>query len=252
MAAVKKFLYKSLSMENYLRLLQRSYFFLYGCGVLRLSEKFACHYRAKRFIKSGDHILDIGANLGYYSILFAKWTGTTGRIHSVEPIPVYNKIFAEKARKFNNITLYPYALGAENRRVEMVMPLTGGYLHTGLPHISDPLRNSGEALNFEASMRNPDELFSDLERLDYVKCDVEGYEYEILKTMENIIARFRPILQVEIWGQNERKILDLFSGMRYDAFRMRRNGTLVPLTESSGKGDVFFIPDQFIAPNAGL
>lgn len=244
MAAVKKFLYKSLSMENYLRLLQRSYFFLYNCGVLRFSEKYACHYSIKKFIKPGDHILDIGANLGYYSILFAKWAGTAGRVHAIEPIPVYNKIFTEKSRKFNNITLYPYALGTENKQVEMVMPLTGGYLHTGLPHVSDPQCNSGEALRFEASMKNPNELFSDLARLDYVKCDVEGYEYEILKTMENIIAKFRPIVQVEIWGQNESKMLDLFSEMQYGAFRIRRNGTLIPLEEAPEKGDVIFIPNE--------
>jgi FkbM family methyltransferase len=56
----------------------------------------------KKLIHKGDIIIDIGANLGYYSVLFAKWTGATGKVFSVEPIAMYNKVFNKKQK--NTVT----------------------------------------------------------------------------------------------------------------------------------------------------
>ena len=60
MSVIKKILYNSLSLEGYLRLLQRSYFVLYNIGLLRFSGKFHYHYNIKKLIDRGDTILDIG------------------------------------------------------------------------------------------------------------------------------------------------------------------------------------------------
>ncbi|MDR2585690.1 MAG: FkbM family methyltransferase, partial [Prevotellaceae bacterium] len=129
---IKKILYSTLSRDNYLRTLQRSYFILYRLGVLKFSPKYAYHYFVKKLINKGDTILDIGANLGYYSILFARWVGKKGRVYAVEPVSVYNTIFNELAKKHGNITLYPYALGNIEKEVELVSVVSSGYLRTGL------------------------------------------------------------------------------------------------------------------------
>lgn len=240
-AALKRWIYRMLSQENYLRLLQRSYFFLYGTGLLRLDPNYRYHYGVKRLIRRGDVILDIGANLGYYAIPFARWTGPRGAVHAVEPMEIYNRIFDEKARKYPWITLYPYALGPEDKPVEMVTELQGGYLHTGNPHVSGTrTAESGPRLTFQAQMRRPAELFAGLDRLDYVKCDVEGFEYEVFSGMAELLERFLPTVQVELWPGNEEPMMALFTRLGYRAYRLEK-GHLVPYRDSKSEGDVLFI-----------
>jgi len=74
---LKKQLFNQLSFEQYLKLLQRGYLFAYKTGFLRFSSAYNYHYHVKRFINKGDTVLDIGANLGYFSLLFAQWVGAT-------------------------------------------------------------------------------------------------------------------------------------------------------------------------------
>ena len=61
-----------------------------------------------RSIKTGDVIFDIGANIGYYSILFAKLCGENGCVHCFEPVPeTYQKLLQNlgscKNAKLNNL-----------------------------------------------------------------------------------------------------------------------------------------------------
>lgn len=141
---LKRKIFNSLSFDNYLRLHQQGFFFMYNTSLLRFNENYKYHYYVKNLINKGDVILDIGANLGYYSILFAKWTGEKGKVHSVEPIKIFNKIFNESARKYNNIILYPFALGTEEKSIRLVSSPNTGYFRTGLPHIYDSIRDGEE------------------------------------------------------------------------------------------------------------
>jgi FkbM family methyltransferase len=247
-AKLKRFIYKSLGQYNYLRLLQRTYFLSYRFGLLKRNRLYSLHYFVKNLIKKGDVVIDIGANLGYYSILFAEWTGAVGKVYSVEPVGIYNKIFLEKARKYPNIRLYPYALGLEEKNIALVSSPQVGYLSTGLPHIYNSEKDGkieNQEFRFEAQMKIPSVLFNDLERIDYIKCDVEGFEYTVLSDMKEIIRRCKPIVQVEVWPENEDKVLDLFDELKYAPCKLRGN-QLVTISGGGGKsmpGDYIFIPD---------
>lgn len=244
---IKKFTFRYFKIENYLRILQWAYFVSYKTGLLRLNENYTYHYHVKKLIRKGDIIIDIGANLGYYSILFAKWTGATGKVFSVEPIAIYNKIFNEKAKKYNNIQLYPYALGAEEKKVELVSSSQAGFLNTGLPHIYNPQTDENietQRFTFEAQMKIPSVLFENLDRIDYIKCDVEGFEYVILSDMKEIIRKCKPKVQVEVWGENEDNILRLFEELGYLPYKLSHNQLVI---QEKGKspvaGDYIFLPE---------
>ncbi|MDR0688162.1 MAG: FkbM family methyltransferase [Prevotellaceae bacterium] len=217
--------------------------------MLKRNRMYSLHYFVKNLIKKGDVVIDIGANLGYYSILFAEWTGPAGKVYSVEPVGIYNKIFWEKARKYPNIRLYPYALGLEEKNIELVSSPQVGYLRTGLPHIYNSEKDGkieNQEFRFEAQMKIPSVLFNYLERIDYIKCDVEGFEYIVLSDMKEIIRRCKPIVQVEVWSENEDKVLDLFDELKYAPCKLRGN-QLVKIAERGGgksmPGDYIFIPD---------
>jgi FkbM family methyltransferase len=200
----------------------------------------------KNLIKKGDTVIDIGANLGYYSILFAKWTGPSGKVFSVEPIAVYNKIFNEQAKKFGNITLLPYALGLEEKKIELVASPGADFLNTGLPHVYNPSKDGkldNYTFKFDAQMKIPVDLFRDFERIDYIKCDIEGFEYIALSNMKEIIGRCKPIVQVEVWPENEKDMLKLFREMAYTPCKIYKN-KLIPQTDDEHPlpGDYIFIP----------
>jgi FkbM family methyltransferase len=243
---IKRFIFKALGLENYLRILQRSYFLLYKTRLLKVSNIYAYHYFVKHLINEGDTIIDIGANLGYYSILFAHWAGASGKVFAVEPVAVYNKIFNEKAKKYKNIVLYSYALGAEEATVELVSSPQIGFLRTGLPHVYDPQRDGNienQEFKFEAQMRRPSVLFGDLDRIDYIKCDIEGFEYTVLSDMKAIIRRCKPTVQVEVWPDNKKKLLALFDELEYAPYKLHKYN-LIPQTEDTKSlpGDYIFIP----------
>ncbi len=243
--SIKKYLFDRLSLENYLRLLQQSYFFLYRTGLLRRKPEYAYHYFVKKLVRKGDTVLDIGANLGYYSLLFSRWVGSTGKVYAVEPIELYNRVFQRKARRRRNITLLPYALGLEEKEVMLVTSPRTGYLRTGLPHVYDAARDGRieeQEFTFSARMAVPSRLFAPVGRIDYIKCDIEGFEGVVLSEMQELIARDKPRMQVEVWRENEQPLFDLFGGMGYQAYRLQGK-KLVPAVagDRAYEGDTLFI-----------
>jgi FkbM family methyltransferase len=244
---IKLFIFKTLGLKNYLRILQRAYFLSYRMGLLKYNPTYSYHYFVKHLINKGDIIIDIGANLGYYTFLFSRWTGNLGKVLAVEPVVIYNEVFNEKAKKYSNITLYSCALGAEEKPVELVSSPQTEFLNTGLPHIYDSEHDGkieSQKFRFEAQMKRPSVLFKDLDRIDYIKCDVEGFEYIVLSDMKEIIGKRKPKVQVEISPDNEEKLIDLFDGLGYTPYKLYRY-QLVPLSEIDQPipGDTVFIAD---------
>jgi FkbM family methyltransferase len=245
-ATMQTILYKSLSQENYLRVLQRGFFLAYRLGLLKLFSIYDYHYYAKKLINKGDTIIDIGANLGYYSFLFAKWTGKTGNVFAIEPVKIFNKIFVEKVKKMSNITLYSYALGSEEKTVELVSSTHVGYLRTGLPHIYDQKKDGAietQEFRFETQMKKPSLLFNDLEKIDYIKCDIEGFEYVVLSEMKEVIRKHKPKVQVEVWGNNEEKVLALFNELGYSPYKLHKSRLMLQDNPTHKlRGDYLFLP----------
>jgi FkbM family methyltransferase len=225
---------------------------MYKWGLLRKNKEYEYHYYIKRLIHEGDVVIDIGANLGYYSILMSSWVGETGKVYSVEPVALYNKIFNEKARKHKNIVLYPYALGKEEKDVTLVCSPDAGYLRTGLPHVYDSHRDGDmqkQEFTFDAKMKIPSVLFFTLDKLDYIKCDVEGFEFIVLSDMAAIIDKFKPVVQVEVWGENEKTICELFANLGYIPHKLYE-GQLTSDEEKVKKteGDYIFIHKDTSTP----
>jgi len=138
----------------------------------------------QHYVRPGMTVVDVGSNLGIYTILLSRLVGPKGRVLSFEPDP---GLFALLQRNCSlndctNITAYNLALGS--KREQLLLHTTA--LNSGDNHLGDGgsriLRRS-----VQIEVVPLDEIEPGL-KPDLVKIDVQGWELEVLKGMRQILA----------------------------------------------------------------
>ncbi len=232
---IRQLLYKNLSFENYLLMLSKLYFVSFNLGLLKRNKYIAYPYFLKKIVQKGDVVIDIGANLGYLTVLFSKRVKKEGKVYAVEPVEPALNILKKNTRKFENVVIYPYALGKEDKTIFMGNDSLSkaGFIASGSNYvIGEGTRGKeGNEIQFKAEMKKGSELFKDLNRLDYIKIDVEGYETTIIPELEPLIERFKPIMLVESRGENRKAILRYMIEREYRALVLHGN-KLYPTNEN--------------------
>ena len=213
MKRIKLLFFSVLSEKNYLRLLHRSFYLMLDLGLLKRDCKFKYHYKVKEIIKKDDVILDIGANLGYFSKSFSR-LAKNGKVICIEPLPQYYDVLNYFIGQKNNVSLHNVALGEKPGLVTMVLPMQDGMIRTGLPHITNDKHSVSERTQ-DVRIVNPNSLLKEESKLDYIKCDVEGYEWIIFKELKPTIEKFLPIIQIEIDQKNLKNFTEFFTGLGY-------------------------------------
>lgn len=177
-------------------------------------------------------------NLGYYARTISRLAGPAGKVYAVEPVAPIRKVLSRNLRRCGNTEIIPYALGTENKPITMANDSARetGYFGTGQNFVND----GGEkaAVEFTAQMRRGSELFGKLERLDFVKCDIEGYEAVVMNEMRPLLEKFRPAVLIETGGANRPQIIALFTELGYRGYTLE-HGQEAPLTENSTKDIIF-------------
>ena len=152
----------------------------------------------RKILKTGDNALDIGANIGYLSLIASNIVGSSGKIYAFEPTPETIIKFKKNLALNNcsNIILYQTAVSETNGTAVFRIP-------------SDEVKNSGRASlrdieenNFEIKVETTrlDSMLEDLPTIQLVKMDIEGAEAMALKGMEQLINRDRPLFIMELSG----------------------------------------------------
>jgi FkbM family methyltransferase len=146
-------------------------------------------------VKPGMSVVDIGAHIGYYTLLLAKCVGLSGSIASFEPLPA-NFLSLQKNVQLNrlqNVQTFPEALSSQNQEVTINVPR--GLTNTGDASIcridgAEQLRVRAISLDSFCG--------SSGFRPDFLKMDVEGAEYDVLIGGHSVITRFRPKMLIEL------------------------------------------------------
>lgn len=234
-----RLLYRLLSLENYLRVVSRMFFLYRALGLGRKGRALEYVYHLPQLVKRGDTVIDIGANLGYYTCPLADLVGEQGRVYAVEPVPVIFSVLRRNVGSRRNVELLNYALGEESRAIEMANDsvASAGYFGTGRNFVSEG-ELSKDAVRFTAQMRRGSELFNDVEKIDFIKCDIEGYERVVLPELRPLIEKHHPTVLVETDGESRRKMIEMFTEIGYKAF-MLQDGAEVALDADSDKDIIF-------------
>ncbi|MEA1886924.1 MAG: FkbM family methyltransferase [Bacteroidota bacterium] len=230
MKFIKRVLYQIFGKRVYFRIISICFFILYYSGLLKISKKFKIHYFVSNLIRKGDTIIDIGANLGYYTKIFSGATGSEGIVWAVEPVPLYREILKKNITGTSNIIIIPYALGDKESMADMGIPGNQPYRH-GLTRIIKHKETEEDDAGLSVEVKTPSALFGNLDKVDYIKCDIEGYENHVIPGFMEIIKRDRPIIQIEVEPRNRNFINDILTEEGYMAYmpvkkRLERISTL--------------------------
>lgn len=232
-----------LGYKTYLLLVSKVFFILYRLQLLRLFKSFEMHYFIQKLIKPGYNVIDLGANMGYYSVTFSRLVKKNGSVTAIEPVKLYQDILKINISNKKNVVLIPYALGTESKTIQMGIPSGDIYRHGLTRVIRDGEQSSAYGKTFDVEMKTPDEAFANLPAPDYIKCDIEGYEIPVIPTMAKIIEKGMPIVQIETVGDNKTIIFDFFVNLGYHCFYLSSK-SLVKVNDSKEAtiGDLVFIP----------
>lgn len=239
-----KILYRTLSLEGYLRVVSRLFFWSQRLGMGRYAPATEYVYHLASLVKPGEVVIDIGANLGYYSRTLSALAGAAGRVYAVEPVPPILAVLRRNLRGCHNVEILPYALGTEDKPISMANDSARetGYFGTGQNYVNEPGKVACAV--FAAQMRRGSELFAGLEKIDFVKCDIEGYEVVVMNELRPLLERHRPTVLIETGGGNRAQIVELFTTLGYTGFTLE-HGQEIPLTADSDKDIIWRPGDHF-------
>lgn len=163
-----------------------------GLRTNKTFEKFETEL-VKKEIKNGNIVLDIGANIGYYSLVFSQLVGTNGQIFAFEPDP-NNFALLKKNIEINNlknVTVIQKAVSDVSKPLSLYLC---DYNHA--QHRIYPSPRCNEKIIVEST--TIDEYLSGKEfynKINFVKMDVEGAEYNVLEGMKKTL-KSNPSLKI--------------------------------------------------------
>lgn len=148
-----------------------------------------------RFLKEGDVVLDVGANIGYYSILFARLVGTRGQVHCFEPTEFYGKVLKKNIETNKASNVFIHSFGLSNKSDSL--PISIGYSSAT---IHDPYNGQYTTSVETIRLASLDEVIDKvgIKKIDFIKIDVDGHEPLFIQGAIKTIKKFKPKILLEV------------------------------------------------------
>ena len=216
-----------------------------------------------QLVRAGDVCLDVGAAGGAHLLVMARRVGESGRVLGVEPRPASFRALRRLVNLLGvagRVRLTAVALadqvGAQSLRVPVVP--TRAHFRGSTTDPAEAAAFAGlPAREIEVRTTTLDELVAaeGLERVDVLKCDVEGAELLVLAGASDVLERLRPVVILEADDEHQRRydasaqdVLDAVTAHDYRVYRFRR-GRLEPVDGVvAGEDDYVFVPRERDVP----
>ena len=205
----------------------------------------------KKAIKPGDVFLDLGANIGYFSLLVAKNLPSV-KVISFEPVlGLFEKMNDNiSLNNIKNISTVSAAVGEISGERELFVSAPD---NLGMSSFHQPENYSGK--KERVKVVNIDDWFktSGLSKIDVIKLDIEGSEFDVLKGMKKVLQKQKPILIVEVnpvtlsmFNLKPSDICDYLKQLNFEGFLIFENARLKHLNhaEINQTTNVLFIHQE--------
>lgn len=179
-------------------------------------------------VKDNDVVLDIGANLGWYTLNWLKKAKDVA-VYSFEPMPdIFNRLIQNLVLNGQQIkNAFNFGLSNVNDEIDFFFDTE----RCGASSMIN-LRGTDKTVNVKCTVKRLDDVFPSLgvDRLDFIKCDVEGAEKLVFEGGIGTIKKYKPIIFSEMLRKWSKKfnyhpndIIKLFAAIEYDCYIIHRN-----------------------------
>lgn len=208
-----------------------------------------------QLVRPGDVCVDVGGNVGIYSLNFARFCADAGRVYVLEPIR-RNRLVVRLAAEINslqNISVFPYAMSSGEGEVELEIPSVDGAYAFIKPAGTSGTPDTIKVRSLTLSKFMDEER---IKRIDILKIDVEGAEKLVLDGASEVLGdnlRRPRVIMIELvdeflgrYGSMVTEVLSVMEGFGYSAYYAKDNGRLAVFTEHDINRifNVFFLCDQ--------
>jgi FkbM family methyltransferase len=163
-------------------------------------------------LAEGFVFVDVGANVGYYTLKASKLVGAAGRVYAIEPVPSTAAVLRANVRlnDCSNVVIHEVAAWSARGKLTLSVP---GSLY-GLASVT---KEGQGAVTVEALTL--DELLRGENRVDLIKIDVEGAELEVLRGAQSVLRKARYVV-LEL-SRNAREVLHVLRGAGFACKKAR-------------------------------
>jgi FkbM family methyltransferase len=155
----------------------------------------------REHLSGGSTFVDIGANFGIYSLQAAPVVGPSGHIIAVEPNPEAVRLLEANiaASDAAMVSVVPVACSDSESTLDLYVAPKANTGETSFSK-ANASREGQSSHTYHVRARPLDDIIreSGVSRVDAIKIDVEGAEYLVLKGAQETLARFHPMLLVEV------------------------------------------------------
>ena len=207
----------------------------------------------RRIAEEMDTMLDIGANIGWYSLMAAK-LNPNAAIHSFEPVPTtYSRLIHNfLINGFDGLSCHNYGFSDQQGSFPFYFYPEGSG-NASMKNLAKRVDASVVRCELQALDSILDWLPSD-RKIDFVKCDVEGNELFVLQGGLRLLEQHKPILLCELlrkwsasFGYHPNEAIDLLHGIGYKPYIATSFGGLVEftrITDATIHTNFFFVHEQ--------
>jgi FkbM family methyltransferase len=185
-----------------------SYFLLDRESFEVVSPEFEGFMKAWFEPRKNDVVVDVGAHIGKYALSSAKVVGNEGTVLAVEPHPINYRTLVRNIELNKIRNVIPVNLAAWNMDTKLKFFVAKSTAQHSIK------TNAGLG-SFEVEARALDHVLSAYDRIDWIKIDVEGAEYETLCGLEQVISNCRPKILIEVFSKNADKVKGFFKNQEY-------------------------------------
>jgi FkbM family methyltransferase len=205
-------------------------------------------YRIGSFVISpGDTVWDVGANMGFMSWYFSQEKFSLNEIHLFEPLQKPFAIASDLLGGIPRVKLHNIGLGDKNQSIEIYRGVGSGNASIKINNIINNISNNSSLVSEVIHIKRGDDIIKDGESKlpSLIKIDVEGYECEVLRGIQEIIKLKQPVILFEILFLSDDEIENSIPNDYNIAFINEHTGNLIYTIDEARKVGVM---DAILAP----
>jgi FkbM family methyltransferase len=157
--------------------------------------------RIFEFVTPESLVIDVGANIGDWTIPLSKKVGKEGKVLSFEPNEETVRVLRQRTKKLTNVKIMAMGLSDKEEQLELLIPKEISCPPTAaIAKTANHLNNKKDTEVTIVQVKKLDQIIDELnlKNITFVKIDVEGHELNVLKGFKKGIVKNRPVILMEI------------------------------------------------------